>query len=55
VALAEALGVTCLAFLEEPTSVPEPKQDRSPKLPAEPPAEPVPKRPRGPAPEGKTR
>jgi transcriptional regulator with XRE-family HTH domain len=47
VALAEALGVTCLAFLEEPAAAPEPKRGRPPKAPTEPPAEPEPKRPRG--------
>jgi hypothetical protein len=47
VALAEALGVTCLAFLEEPATIPEPRRGRPPKAPAELPAEPEPKRPRG--------
>jgi hypothetical protein len=28
VACAEALGVTCLAFLEAPAAVPEPKRGR---------------------------
>jgi hypothetical protein len=46
-ALARALGVTCLAFLEAPAAVPEPKRGRPPKAPAEPPAGPEPKRPRG--------
>jgi hypothetical protein len=47
VALFKALGVTCLAFLEEPATLPEPKRCRPPKAPAELPAEPVPKQPRG--------
>jgi transcriptional regulator with XRE-family HTH domain len=47
VALAEALGVDLGAFLEKPTAVQEPKRGRPPKAPAEVPAEPEPKRPRG--------
>jgi putative transcriptional regulator len=47
VALAEALGADLRAFLQEPTTLPEPKRGRPPKAPAEPPAEPEPKRTRG--------
>jgi transcriptional regulator with XRE-family HTH domain len=45
VALAEALGVNCLAFLEEPAERPEPQRGRPPKEKDE--QEPQPKRPRG--------
>src|SRR5262249_45551050 len=46
VALGQALGVDCRAFLEEPTSVPEPKRGRPRKEP-EATAVDKPKRPRG--------
>jgi transcriptional regulator with XRE-family HTH domain len=45
-ALADALGVDCRAFQEEPRSVPEPKRGRPRKEP-EATAEDKPKRPRG--------
>jgi transcriptional regulator with XRE-family HTH domain len=45
VALAEALGVECGAFLEEPTDRPEPQRGRPPKAKEAP--EPATKRPRG--------
>jgi transcriptional regulator with XRE-family HTH domain len=46
VALADALGVTCEAFKQEPAAMPEPKRGRPPKPKADDPA-PTPKRPRG--------
>jgi hypothetical protein len=46
VALAEALGVDCRAFLEPAGSLPEPKRGRPPKAKAEG-GELRPKRPRG--------
>jgi transcriptional regulator with XRE-family HTH domain len=46
--LAHALGVSVEAFAAcEEGPAPEPKRGRPPKAPADPPAEPEPKRPRG--------
>jgi transcriptional regulator with XRE-family HTH domain len=45
-ALAEALGVDCRAFLEPPAELPEPKRGRPPKA-KEGAAEKAPKRPQG--------
>src|SRR5438445_544117 len=47
VGLAEALGVDCRAFLEEPAARPEAKPGRPPKPAREPEGTPTPKRPRG--------
>lgn len=44
VALADALGVTCEAFRQQPGPAPEPQAGRPRKVPA---AAPAPKRPRG--------
>ena len=44
VALADALGVSCDAFRQEPRPAPEPQRGRPRKAPA---AAPAPKRPRG--------
>jgi transcriptional regulator with XRE-family HTH domain len=47
VALAEALGADCRAFLEAPAAAPEPKRGRPPKASTELPVEPMRKRPPG--------
>src|SRR5437773_152213 len=47
VALAGALGVDCLAFLQEPAARPEAGRGRPPKATAEQAEAPKPKRPRG--------
>src|SRR5262245_29005878 len=47
VALAEALGVDCGAFLEAPADRPQTGRGRPPKPAPEPESQPAPKRPRG--------
>jgi hypothetical protein len=47
VALAEALGVDCLAFLQEPAARPETGRGQPPKATAAQAEAPKPKRPRG--------
>jgi len=47
VALANALGVDCTAFLQAPAEQREPRKGRPPKPAPEPESEPAPKRPRG--------
>src|SRR5262245_4628839 len=47
VALADALGVDCRAFLQEPACVPEPKRGRPKKAGRQSPGGPASKRPRG--------
>jgi transcriptional regulator with XRE-family HTH domain len=47
VALANALGVDCTAFLQAPVEQHEPRKGRPPKPAADPESAPAPKRPRG--------